>query len=293
MEKVESTEQMSKFVGMVREKRKGFLTNYFPNDIKNAFLISKGVLFYEWFGDTCFFVRKCHGFWAIFYLTTTVDDFKDSLSLLSKKYEPQVFVFDVVGRLAQCQQVLPAFYENGYLEETSLFRFIRKTVVVETSPEIEKIHRANREETRVVHRMLCEYLNEKTEQIPYLEELYEWSDLGHILIYPDNGKIAGFFDYEKNATTLCPRHWVVHHDFRGKGIGSALYHRLLFEANDTKRILSWVLRSNDVSINGHKHYGFELEDMYDFVMTNHISEKAIKTPPLEQDIPLRESLKRN
>lgn len=278
--------------GLVKEKGKGFLTNYFPNDIKNSFLISKGVLYFEWVEDTCFFIRKLDGFWAVYYSTTTVDELKKSLRLLTDEYSSQVLVFDVVGRLIQCQKVLPAFYENGFLEEASLFRFIRKTTIVDTNPQIEKIHRANHDETVEVHKMLCEYLNEKTEQIPYLEEMIEWSDLGHILIYPEGGRIAGFFDYEKNATTLCPRHWVVHHEFRGKHIGSVLYHRLLFEANDTKRILSWVLRSNEVSIISHKHYGFELEDMYDFVMTNQLSKKAIKCPPVEQDESLRESLKR-
>lgn len=268
MDKVSSIEQIRSIINSVRNLRKGFITNFFLNEHKNKLWIDKESLFQEWVYDTCFIVKKWDGFWAVFYVSSSVEQLNNSLSFFSKKYIDETLIFDIVGRMEQCLPVLNKFEDNGFKEKTSLVRFIRLTEPVDSNLEIESVIRANREQTIEIHDLLHKYMDEQTEQIPYIEELIDWSNEGHILAYIENDQIVGFFDYEKNNSTLCPRHWLVLPEYRGKHIGSILYHRLLWEANDTKRILSWVLRTNKLSILSHHNYGFKEENMFDFIMTN-------------------------
>lgn len=268
MERVESIEQIRQLIAEVRAKRKGFLTNFYLDEFKHSIWIGKGSLLFEWIADTCFLYRKNANYWNVFYLTSSLDDLNHSLFEVNHKYKEHSMIFDVVGRQEQCNEMLPVFTQNGFFVESSLVRFIRINTPVELDREIASVERASLEQTHLVHRLLNEYMDERVEQIPDIEEYEHWGKLGHILVYIVDGEIAGFFDYEKNMTTTQTRHWLVHPDFRGRHVGAALFRRFLYEANDTKRILSWVIRTNDISIRNHYHYGFKMENMYDYIMTN-------------------------
>ena len=268
MELITSIEKIHEYGTSIRNLKKGFITNFYLSEPRHQLWIDKNTFFYEYIGNTCFFVKEWESFTAVFYNAASKEDLEKDIVAFKNKYDNKSLIFDVVGRMEQCQSLLPLFYDCGFVDEISLVRFLRINTPVESTDEIMSVQKANHDQVVKIHQMLHYYLNERTEQIPYLEELIEWSDLGHVLVFLDGDKIAGFFDYEKNNTTLIPRHWVVHHEYRGKHIGSILYHRLLWEANDTKRILSWVLRNNTVSIISHHHYGFKEENMFDFVLTN-------------------------
>lgn len=268
MERVESIDKIRQLVAEVRAKRKGFLTNFYLDEFKHSIWIDKGTLCYEWIEDSCFLFRKTANYWNVYYLAASLNDLSRSLEEMNRGFNNYSLIFDVVGRQEQCAELIPVFKQIGFVEESSLVRFIRLNTPVEFDREIAKVERASLEQTRLAHGLLLQYLDERIEQIPDIEEYEYWGSLGHVLIYEEDGKIAGFFDYEKNSSTMIPRHWLVLPAFRGRHIGSILYRRLLYEANDTKRILSWVIRTNDVSINSHYHYGFKMENMFDYVMTN-------------------------
>ena len=268
MERVRSIGQLRELMGAVRGLRKGFLTNFYLDEFKHFIWIGKGSLLYEWVADTCFLYRKTDNYWNVFYMAPSLADLNHSLNETYVKYQDFSLIFDVVGRQEQCDEIIPVFIQNGFFEESSLVRFIRINSPIEMDDEIAAVSRASLEQTRLVHHLLHEHMDERIEQIPDIEEYEQWGRLGHILIYEVNGEIAGFFDYEKNLSTMIPRHWLVLPDFRGRHIGTILYRRLLFEANDTKRILSWVIQTNEISIQSHYHYGFKMENMFDYIMTN-------------------------
>lgn len=268
MEQINSIEQIRDLISSVRLKREGFLTNFYLDEFKHGIWINKKVFFFEEIDGTVFLIHKNTSFWNIFYLSTTSYCLQEALSHLIEKYGKESLIFDVVGRKKQCEELAPVFLNSGCYEESSLVRFIRINTIVEMDDRIKKIQTATVEQAKEVHQMLYSYMDERIEQIPYWEEYETWCKLGHILVYCEGDRIAGFFDYEKNLSTMIPRHWLVHPDFRGKNIGSVLYKRLLYEANDTKRILSWVICSNTISIQSHFHYGFQEEDMYDYIFAN-------------------------
>lgn len=268
MLQVESIENIRQLMSIVRDAHKGYITNFYIDDFKHEIWIKKEVLFYVQIDETFFFIHKNISFWNVFYVSTTLIDLENALVKLLKQYGDNSLIFDLVGREKQCKELLPLFLRCGFKEESSLVRLLRINTPVEPDEITNRVSIATIEQAKQVHKMLNTYMDVRIEQIPYWEEYENWCKLGHILVYMEGDKIAGFFDYEKNSSTMIPRHWLVHPEFRGKSIGSALYKRLLVDANDTRRILSWVIRTNTISIQSHHHYGFKEEDMFDYILIN-------------------------
>lgn len=268
MLQVESIEHIRQLMSEVRDAHKGYITNFYLDDFKHKIWINKAVLFYVQIDETVFLIHKNISFWNVFYVSTTLIDLENALVKLLKQYGDNSLIFDIVGREKQCRELLPIFQRCDIKEESSLVRLLRINTQVEPDEITSRVSIATIEQAKQVHQMLNTYMDVRIEQIPYWEEYENWCKLGHILVYMEGDKIAGFFDYEKNSSTMIPRHWLVHPEFRGKSIGSALYKRLLVEANDTRRILSWVIRTNTISIQSHHHYGFKEEDMFDYILIN-------------------------
>ena len=104
--------------------------------------------------------------------------------------------------------------------------------------------------------------------MPTYKELVDWIRQEHISLYEVDGKIAGFIIYDLNGQTSYLRYWFVHPEYRNKKIGSILLNKFFSDNQEAKRQLFWVIQSNENAIKRYKHYGFESENLYDFIMTN-------------------------
>ena len=174
-------------------------------------------------------------------------------------------MFDIVGRDVQCQPMVELFLCKGFKEATSLVRMTRMMSPMDYTCD-SSIRPATENDIPIVSEMLHKYFDEKTEQIPYDEELLDYARQGHVLVCEEGGQIAGFLIYELTTTTLYLRYWFTHPDYRDKKVGSRLLRRFFEEGKDTKRQLFWVIRNNENAIVRYKHYGFAEENMFDFVM---------------------------
>lgn len=265
MEKVESIEQLQQLPAEIKRLRQGFITNFFLDPVKHGLWIEKGDCFWEREGNTLFFIKQSRTFWNVFYCSTTKDELSINLSTFLSKYNNETMMFDVVGRDVQCQPMVELFLSKGCKEATSLVRMTRMTTPMEYTAD-STIRKATEQDTPVVSQLLHNYFDEKTEQIPYDEELFDYARQGHVLVCEEGEQIAGFLIYELNATTLYLRYWFTHPDYRDKKVGSRLLRRFFDEGKDTKRQLFWVIRTNENAIVRYKHYGFTEENMFDFVM---------------------------
>lgn len=265
MQQVRSVEELRTLPSEVRAKRQGFLTNFYFDDDKHSLWIEKGVCGYEWVSDTLFVVKKSETFWNVFYCTTNMEVF--SFDLLEFKYRhPEVIMmFDIVGRDSQCVPLVRLFEELGFMEATSLVRMTRMTEPMDYVSD-SSIRQARTDEATIIHQLLHQFFNEKTEQIPFVEELERYVKEEHVLVCEESGNLVGFLIYEINATTIYLRYWFILPDFRDKKVGSRLLRRFFEEGKSTKRQLFWVIRNNENAIKRYKHYGFAEENMYDFVM---------------------------
>lgn len=265
MQPVQSIEQLRTLSGEVRALRKGFLTNFYLDEAKHTVWIAKGDCFVEQLGDTLFIIKQSPSFWNVFYCSTTMEQLSSDLHQFLAIHKGQTMMFDVVGREAQCQPLVELFRENGCNEASSLVRMTRLAEPMDYKKDA-NIRRASEGDIAMVSQMLHEYFDARIEQIPYAEELLEYSRQGHVLVCMEQGLLAGFLIYELNATTLYLRYWFTHPDYRDKKVGSRLLRWFFEEGKDTKRQLFWVIRSNENAIKRYRHYGFVEENMFDFVM---------------------------
>lgn len=265
MELVTSIEQLQRLPSEIRALRKGFTTNFYLEQGKHSIWIEKGDCYTEKIGESLFVVRKDKAFWNVYYCSTTLVQLKQDLGIFINGVDNTSLMFDVIGREVQCMPFVEMFYELGCSEAASLVRMNRMTEPMEYI-EDNTVRKAAEIDIPEISKQLREYFDERTEQIPYDEELREFVKQGHVLVCEVNGRNMGFLIYELNATTLYLRYWFTHPDFRDEKVGSRLLRRFFEEGKDTKRQLFWVIRSNKNAIKRYKHYGFNEENMYDFVM---------------------------
>lgn len=263
MEKINSIEQLQQQLGEVRKQR--FITNFFLDPIKHFVWIIKGDCYTEMVGDTLFVIRTDNGFWNVFYSSSNSETLSSDIKTLTAKYPEQTMMFDIVGREVQCKPLVDVFKELGFKEATSLVRMNRIAEPFEYVSD-DSIRKATETDIPHISNLLHEYFNPQNEQIPYDDELIDYAIQGHVLVCEENGRIAGFLIYELNASTLYLRYWFTHPDSRDKKVGSRLLRRFFEEGKDTKRQIFWVIRTNENAIKRYKHYGFNEENMFDYVM---------------------------
>ena len=265
MEKIVTLEQLQDRVVDVRSLRRGFITNFFFDPVKHGLWIAKGDCHIERIGSTLFIIKQSPAFWNVFYCSTTLDDFSHDLSDFMAEHRETTMMFDIVGRDVQCQPMVELFSGKGCKEATSLVRMTRMTTPMEYVAD-SSIRQALEKDIPVVSQFLHTYFDEKTEQIPYDEELQDYARQGHVLVCEEERRTAGFLIYELNATTLYLRYWFTHPDYRDRKVGSRMLRRFFEEGKDTKRQLFWVIRTNENAIKRYRHYGFSEENMYDYVI---------------------------
>ena len=265
MQQVQNIGQLRMLLAEVRAKRKGFLTNFYLDEVKHGLWIEKGVCEHEWVSHTLFIVKKSDAFWNVFYCTTTLEAFLVDLVEFKSCHSKTTMMFDIVGRDTQCAPMVKLFEECGFSEATSLVRMTRVTAPMEYVLD-NSIRLARLDEVLLIHQLLHQFFDEKTEQIPFVEEIEAYCKEGHVLVCEEDNNLAGFLIYEINATTIYLRYWFTLPEFRDNKVGSRLLRRFFEEGKATKRQLFWVIRSNENAIKRYKHYGFTEENMYDFVM---------------------------
>lgn len=265
MQLVKSFEELQQQVAEIRTLRLGFITNFFADYVKHSLWIEKGDCFTERVNNTLLVIKQNPSFWNVFYCSTTVDALSNDLEEFQAQHPDITMMYDVVGREAQCLPLVELFQTKGCKKATSLVRMIRMTEPMDYTPD-DTVRYAAEKDLPIISQYLHKYFDEKTEQIPYDEELVDYTKQGHVLVCEEGERVAGFVIFELNATTLYLRYWFTHPDYRDRKVGSRLLRRFFEEGKDTKRQLFWVIRTNENAIVRYKHYGFTEENMFDFVM---------------------------
>lgn len=268
MDRINSIEEIGEKISVIRNLRKGFVTNFYLDFFKHSIWIKKGDFYSFREGDTFFFIKKNTGFWNVFYNSTDLEELKCGLEHLSRENKDQILIFDIVGNEVQSNEISTILHEIGMTDYCSLVRMSRLTTPSEYEDSFSNIEFASINQAEEIYSLLLCHFDVKTEQIPYLEEIKEYAQQNHILIYRKENRIIGFVIFEKNKSTQYLRYWFVHPDFRDLKIGGSLLRRFFYEGKDTKRQLFWVIRSNDNAIKRYRHYGFAEENMYDLVYIN-------------------------
>lgn len=267
MRRIESFHQLTGLSAAVRNRREGFITNFYPDSFKHQVWIDKGVAFFEECGKTVLIIKDNGSFWNIFYISTSIEELRDSVSSFVNSNGSIPLVLDIVGRKEQCVPVVKVMEDIGFNISSSLIRMQRLASPEEDYPAIEGVPFAVEEDLAEISGCLHEYFNERLEQIPYDEELLAYIRGKHVLTVKDQGRICGFLIFEKNASTLYLRYWFTRPEHREYKLGSRLLRQFFHEGLSTKRQILWVMEDNNNAVKRYIHYGFSNENMYDCIMT--------------------------
>lgn len=253
-----------------KDSQKGFLTNLFLDIPKTELWIKLNLLDYEEIGETIFICKKNSGFRNLFFLTTHLTSLKKDINNFLKKYANELFVIDVVGFGNNVSDIKGILVEEGFYNYTSLVR-MSKVSLDNYAENISNplLNYADKEKGIEVHNLLQTYFDPYAEQLPLIEEIYNWTDKNGIVVYSEiKETIQGFLIFDLIGQTSYLRYWFVHPDHREKKIGSTLLRNFFAESKDTKRQIFWVIDSNVNAIKRYEHYGFKKEPLFDCIMIN-------------------------
>ncbi|MFA7042804.1 MAG: GNAT family N-acetyltransferase [Bacteroidales bacterium] len=264
MEFVRSYQDIQLLMTSIRNLRKGFITNFYPEEFKINLWISNKELFFEQYSESIFFVHQNDDFFAIFYCSTSLEALDNSLKVTQFKDR---LVADIITSDIS-SPILDVFYDHKFIRHSSLVRMSRMSQL--TGPDScypsENIKNAELSDIPEIRRLFNSYFDKFTEQIPIYEELEQWIKQSHIIVYKKDLKIAGFLIYDLIGVTLYLRYWFVCPEYRDKKIGSELFKEFSYRGKGTKRQIFWVIESNDNAIKRYEHYGFMKEKMFDYVL---------------------------
>ena len=266
MEKIDSIDEVVELIAKIKNLRKGFISNFYLDKEKHSLWIEKGDLYYELIGNTLFLIKKNVGFVNVFYVSTSLDELKENIGILNNNSD-ETMMMDIVDRKEDCENITKAFLDLGFTLYCQLMRMSRKTSDVVNNLSNDVVF-ATREEAQDVLALLHKYFDERAEQIPYIEELEEYASQKRILLKKIDKKIVGFVIFEISRVSLYLRYWFVHPDYRERGVGSDLLRRYFYEGKETKMEQLWVICNNENAIKRYRHYGYNDENMFDYVITN-------------------------
>jgi ribosomal protein S18 acetylase RimI-like enzyme len=270
MRPVESIYDVPVFIKKIKEQKKNYFTNFFPDLTKIQLWITSGVFDFEDLGETIFLYRRNQGFNNLFFISCGINELSDNLEFILKKYPYEIFIADIVGKSLSDGVLVSTFKEKGFFPYVHLTRMSR-IVTPDSNEQVLSpfTNYCTRDHMEEINRLLQCYFDPYAEQLPLMEEIQSWIDNNAILIYSDDRKtIQGFVIFELTGQTSYLRYWFVHPDYREKKIGSLLLRNFFYESRDTKRQLFWVIESNDNAIKRYIHYGFKPEELFDIVMIN-------------------------
>jgi len=268
MDKITNFIEIQNAIKAVKDFRKGFITNFFPEVDKINSFITQGLLYKKTIGETTFILRENQAFCYLYFCSTTDDAVKLSLSQLDILKDKTQLVVDIIGKYPDIQSIILSFEANGFYLYTSLNRMSRSTTEFEYYKSYPGLIKADLEHASVILNLLNQYFDPLAEQLPTLQEINDWIKLNHLIIVAERGEIQGFIIFDIIGFTSYLRYWFVHPQHRNKKIGSILINEFFKNSVSTKRQLFWVIQSNENAINRYLHYGFKSENLFDYVLTN-------------------------
>ncbi len=266
MDKIISFNQIQQAASSIKEQKEGFLTNFFMSKEKCNRLIKSQSIFEVTTEKSIFILSKDHDFYHLCYFSTNHKNLEDSLIKLTEIYPKTVFVCDLIGKQNQIKSYAELFIPCGFRYHKTLHRMSRILDIDKIQSFDTRIKFAQHNHAEELYKLIQEYFDKYSEQLPSLEEINEWIEAQRILISTEGEKISGFVVFEIQGMTSILRYWLVLPVYREQKIGSVLLKRFFYECRNSGRQLLWVLGDNENAIKRYRHYGFETEELYDYIM---------------------------
>jgi GNAT superfamily N-acetyltransferase len=270
MRNIHDINEIHQSIKSVRDLKKGFLTNFFPDPAKTGLWMDNGLLFTAQFQETTFFFRKETGFYHLYFCSSSANSLCNALTSLLQQSQDTLYTIDLIGNRADMAELGDGIVSTGFFPYTSLVRMSRMISVSDAPPIAGNLNlaEARPDDAGEVLDLLQQYFDPLAENLPLMAEIESWIKAGQVAVFRETDTIQGFLIYEILGVTSYLRYWFVHPDHREKKIGSILIQEFFRRCSRTKRQLFWVIQSNENAIKRYIHYGFLPENLVDNIYTN-------------------------
>jgi ribosomal protein S18 acetylase RimI-like enzyme len=268
MDKIYNYSDIQNSIRAIKGNNIGFITNFYPEMNKINQWIKEGVFFQEIVGNTLFLLRRMVDFNYLYYCSTSVHELSRSIPVLNMGIGSSQLVVDVIGKHPEVKLIAKAFLTNGFYLYTTLNRMSKNSADDTIFESNYSIKNANDSHSTGVMNLLNEYFDPIAEQLPMESDIKNWISLNHLIVFEEKDEIIGFIIFDILGMTSYLRYWFVHPQHRNKKIGSSLLNEFFSNSVGTKRQLFWVIQTNENAIKRYIHYGFNSENLYDYILTN-------------------------
>lgn len=264
MDKILSYEQIQSFIGEIRNLRQGFVTNFFWDEQKHSYWVTKGHFFWEKH-ESCYILQhQEENFCNLFYIATSMAVVGKVLSVVNHVCDG---VIDVVCKNEGKDEVA-SLQNAGFMPYKHLYRMSHIGILANDNWErSDKVEYANSEDACLVYNILQKDFDPLCEQLPSLQEVKDYAHRKQLLVIKDSVNLCGFLIFELSGkTSWYLRYWYTSSDYRNQRIGASLLKNALLIGKETKRQQLWVISDNENAIKRYEHYGFKKENINDYVM---------------------------
>lgn len=262
MRSVSSFEDVRTCINRIRSLKKGFLTNYFPEQSKVDKWCERKILWVIETEETSVFLKKDDGFTSVLYCTTNPIALSIALDQLPRG---DLYVIDQIIDVRTDVSILDILKRAGFRVRKSLVRMskINKDAFL---TDVQKKYVSTVQDIPLLFSLLQDNFDKYSEQLPTLEELKDFIEAQHVIVQRVDNDIAGFIIYDQSPSTLHLRYWLVNREFRNMGIGSSLFREFQQRGQSCKRHILWVMEDNINAIMRYRHYGYNEENMKDYIL---------------------------
>jgi len=270
MDKIFNYQEINDKIKFLKEGKKGIITNFYPDIEIVTYWINSGNLYFIQHAETLLLLRSNKDFLNLYFVTASYYSLQNALTYLNPEMSDIRFVVDLVGKMPDIILASDIFIKSGFSEYAKLCRMSRKVSDNEHFAINSHILPANITHAENILDLLYTYFDPVSEQLPGIDEVNKWIDNGNISIYLSGNKILGFVIYINKGYSSYLRYWFVHPQHRDKKIGSALLNKYFSDGKDARLMFFWVILSNENAVLRYKHYGFQMENFYDIVLTKNL-----------------------
>ncbi len=272
MNPVHSLGEVYALVQSVKSKCNTLLTNLFIDTEKTKIWIAEEkMLWFDGGKNGILLLRKDNDFDYIYYITENIHSLYLLLTGGSFILAKGTCVVDIVGRLADVNQIAAVFGKLGFFRHDMLQRYTKTNKAGSNDYGLNsEVELAIPEDCKTISEMLQNNFDPFTDQINNEKEVEALIRAGKVIKIADNVTVRGFL-----IRTILPQmsvlnNFLVNPLFRGEKIGSKLLKHYIFETKYIKRLLLWVRTDNENAIDIYERHGYQADCLFDLIMINNV-----------------------
>ena len=253
-------------LGALQEAKRGaprFVTNLFPDPRKIEGWIARNELFGVARGRASILLQRDGDLQHVLFAAAEPAALVEGLRTLAV---PETCVSDLIGRAAEIGELAACFEAAGFVRYKCLQRLVRLRTATDEFSDDPSVVYASSEEAGQIDEVLRSAFDRHAEQLPLLSEIREAAQRKNILVIRDGASLAGLLYFEPQGQAALVRYWFVSDACRGQGVGSRLMKTFFHRCPDARRVVLWVITTNDNAFTRYEHYGFKPDGLLDQVM---------------------------